>query len=172
MQLQRDALPALEEAGVKLLVVGIGSVEAGREFADALAFPRARLLVDESDESEAYRAAGTRNSQRDPSTGKQVFEGVGSMWSDATTAALEARGKGDLDAITGTLFARGPYKPLLPKGKTLFDPRAIEKTLVQGGSFVFKGGEVLLEHYDASSGDHLKICALLDAALEGGGGRR
>lgn len=163
--MKRDALPALEEAGVKLFVVGIGSVDSGRDFGEALDFPLAKLLVDESDESDVYRAAGTRNSQRDASTGKQVFEGVGSMWSEATNAALEERGKADLDAITGTLFARGPYKPLMPKGRTLFDPRAIEKTLVQGGSFVFKGSETLLEHYDESSGAHLGIDDLLQAAL-------
>ena len=39
MQLKRDAFPAFEEAGVKLLVVGIGSVESGREFAESLDFP-------------------------------------------------------------------------------------------------------------------------------------
>ena len=146
MQLKRDAFPAFEEAGVKLLVVGIGSVELGREFAESLDFPKPLLLVDESERTDAYRAAGTRNSGRDEKTGKQVFEGVSSMWSDATNDAINERGKEDLDGITGNLFNPGPYKPLMPKGKSLFDMAAIEKTLVQGGSFVFRGEETLLAH--------------------------
>uniref|UniRef100_A0A7S2BHG2 Uncharacterized protein n=1 Tax=Octactis speculum TaxID=3111310 RepID=A0A7S2BHG2_9STRA len=166
MQLQRDVLPAFENAGVKLFVVGIGSVESGREFSEALRppFPLEMLLVDESELTDAYAAAGTRNSARGED-GKQVFEGVESMWSTATTTAIDARGKQDLDAVTGNLFNKGPYKPLMPKGRSLFDQRAIEKTLVQGGSFVFRGRETLVEHYDESSGAHLPIQTLLDAAL-------
>ena len=165
MQLKRDAFPAFEEAGVKLLVVGIGSVESGREFAESLDFPKPLLLVDESEQTDAYRAAGTRNSGRDEKTGKQVFEGVSSMWSDATNDAINERGKEDLDGITGNLFNPGPYKPLMPKGKSLFDMAAIEKTLVQGGSFVFRGEETLLRHIDQSSGAHLPLQVLMDTAL-------
>ncbi|CAH0365869.1 unnamed protein product, partial [Pelagomonas calceolata] len=64
------------------------------------------LYVDDSDESEAYRAAGTRNTKRKPD-GKADFEGIGSMWSQATNDALKERGKKDLDAITGSLFKPG-----------------------------------------------------------------
>ena len=39
----------------------------------------------------AHAAAGKRNTRRDGS-GKAVFEGVESMWSGKTTAAIEARG--------------------------------------------------------------------------------
>ena len=94
MQLKRDALPRLDAAGVKLFVVGIGSAASAREFCDALEFPVERLLVDESDLSDAYRAAGTRNTQRDGENEKQIFEGVGSMWSGATNDAIRTRGKG------------------------------------------------------------------------------
>ena len=100
MQLRRDALPALEKAGVGLAVVGIGSLDAGETFASRTEFPKSMLYVDDSDESEAYRAAGTRNTKRKPD-GKADFEGIGSMWSQSTNDALKARGKADLDAITG-----------------------------------------------------------------------
>ena len=59
MQLRRDALPALEAANVGLAVVGIGSLDAGETFASRTEFPKSMLYVDDSDESEAYRAAGT-----------------------------------------------------------------------------------------------------------------
>ena len=119
------------------------------------------LYVDDSDESETYRAAGTRNTKRKPD-GKADFEGIGSMWSQSTNDALQARGKADLDAITGSLFKPGIYTPLMPKGSTM--TRSMEKTMVQGGSFVFEGDNVLFEHYDESSGAHAGIDDILKAA--------
>jgi len=142
---------------VKLVVVGLGSVESAQTFSERTGFPMDMLLVDESEETEAYKAIGTRNSQRDSSNNKQMFEGVESMWSSATTDAIEARGRDDLNAITGNLFKPGIYKPMMPS--------TVEATLVQGASFVFKGEEVLLEHYDVSSGAHVSVEELLEAAL-------
>jgi len=161
VQLRRDALPALEAANVGLAVVGIGSLDAGETFATRTEFPKSMLYVDDSDESETYRAAGTRNTKRKPD-GKADFEGIGSMWSQATNDALKERGKADLDAITGSLFNPGIYKPLMPKGSTM--TRSMEKTMVQGGSFVFEGDAVLFEHYDESSGAHAGIDDILKAA--------
>jgi hypothetical protein len=74
VQLRRDALPALEAANVGLAVVGIGSLDAGETFASRTEFPKSMLYVDDSDESETYRAAGTRNTKRKPD-GKADFEG-------------------------------------------------------------------------------------------------
>jgi hypothetical protein len=156
MQLKRDALPALNENGVRLIVVGIGSVESGRTFSEQLGFPVENLFVDASQLQDAYQAVGTRNSQRDGAN-KQVFEGIGSMWSSKTTDAIKARGRDDLNSVTGSFFRPGPYKPLMPK--------SIEATLVQGGSFVFEGTQTLFEHYDESSGVHASIDDLVKAAL-------
>ena len=161
VQLRRDALPALEAANVGLAVVGIGSLDAGETFATRTEFPKSMLFVDDSDESETYRAAGTRNTKRKPD-GKADFEGIGSMWSQSTNDALKERGKKDLDAITGSLFKPGIYTPLMPKGSTM--TRSMEKTMVQGGSFVFEGDDVLFEHYDESSGAHAGIDDILKAA--------
>ena len=91
MQLKRDVLPALTAADVKLFAVGIGSHGSAREFAEALDFPAELLLADESEDVLAHTAAGTRNTRRDEN-GKALFEGVESMWSGKTTAAIEARG--------------------------------------------------------------------------------
>jgi len=159
VQLQREVLPALQAQDIPLIVVGIGSVESGRTFADQLQFPTDVLFVDTTAQTRAYETIATRNSQRDPDTGKQVFEGIDSMWIPATTAALDDRGKDDLDAIVGKpwLFQPGPYKPLMPVN--------IESTLVQGASFVLDGENTILEHYDESSGAHVTIEELLEAAL-------
>lgn len=155
--MKRDVLPALQEQDIPLIVVGIGSVESGKTFCEKIDFPPDMVFVDTSEETNAYQTIATRNSQRDPSTGKQIFEGVGSMWSSSTTDAIKDRGRDDLNAITGNLFQPGPYQPLMPS--------TVEATLVQGASFVFDGTDILLEHYDESSGAHVPIDELLDAAL-------
>lgn len=155
--MKRDVLPALQEKNIPLIVVGIGTVESGKIFAEQLDFPPELLFVDTTETTTAYESIATRNSQRDPSTGKQVFEGIESMWSSSTTDAIKDRGRDDLSAITGKLFQPGPYKPLMPS--------TTEAALVQGASFVFDGKTALLEHYDESSGAHIPIEDLLDIAL-------
>lgn len=144
----------LEPAGVKLFAVGIGSAESAASFAEKVEFPPSLLLADESDTTDAYVAAGTRNTDRDES-GRAVFEGVESMWSARTNGALKARGRDDLNTIVGSLFRPGIYTPLMPKGSTT--QRTIEKTFVQGGTFVFDGTKELFAHYDFSSGDHADL---------------
>jgi len=156
--LKRDVIPALEEKNIPLYVVGIGSIESGQTFAKQLDFDVNRLLVDTSKETDVYKALGTRNSQRNTETGKQQFEGIKSMWSQASTDAIETPSRrADLDSITGKLFNPGPYKPLMPSN--------MEATFVQGASLVFDGQTTLLEHYDEASGDHVSIEELLKAAL-------
>jgi len=155
IQLKRDLLPVLNEKGIGLVVVGIGSLDSGRVFSKETGFPPDKLLVDESERTLAYQALGTRNSQRDAVSGKQKFEGIGSMWSSATTDAIKERGRDDLNSVTGNIFNPGPFKPTMPS--------SIEATLVQGGSFVFDGTtKTLLEHYDESSGAHITIEELLN----------
>ena len=155
--MKRDALPALQENNIPLIVVGIGSLESGQTFCDRLDFSEELLFVDTSEETAVYQSLATRNSQRDPQTGKQIFEGVGSMWSSYTNDAIRDRGRDDLNAVVGNLLAPGPYQPLMPS--------STEATFVQGASFVFDGKTTLLEHYDESSGAHVPIETLLDAAL-------
>lgn len=150
-------MPVLDDNGIELAVVCIGSLESGRTFVERTGLPSDKLFVDDSKETEAYKALGTRNSQRNLETNKQIFEGIGSMWSQATNDAIKERGRDDLNSVTGNLFKPGPYKPLMPN--------SIEATLVQGGSFVFDGNRVLLEHFDESSGAHISVEDLLDAAL-------
>lgn len=144
-------LPALQDANVKLFAVGIGSAESALQFAERLEFPPELLLADESEETDAYAALGTRNTRRD-ARGKQLFEGFESMWSQRTNEGIASRGRDDLNSIVGSLFKPGPYLPLMPKGQ-----KAMEKTFVQGGTFVFDGSTELLAHFDFSSGDHADL---------------
>ena len=74
------------------------------------------------------------------------------MWSQRTNEGIASRGRDDLNSIVGSLFKPGPYLPLMPKGQ-----KAMEKTFVQGGTFVFDGSTELLAHFDFSSGDHADL---------------
>jgi len=159
-------LPALADSDVKLFAVGIGSVESAQTFAEKIEFPAELLFVDESENADAHTAVGTRNTKRD-SNGKQIFEGVESMWSAKTNDAIKARGRDDLNSITGNLFQPGPYVPLMPKGNGLFDPKVMERTMVQGGTFVYDGATELYSHYDFSSGDHADLQQVVRVATEG-----
>mmetsp|Transcript_99985 Transcript_99985/g.173478 ORF Transcript_99985/g.173478 Transcript_99985/m.173478 type:complete len:166 (-) Transcript_99985:67-564(-) len=161
VQLVRDVLPKLNKAGVKLFAVGIGSAESALTFAERTGFPASQLLTDESEETDAYVALGTRNTQRDEK-GKMVFEGVGSMWSERTNDAIKTRGRDDLNGVVGSLFKPGIYTPLMPKG-----PKAMDRTFVQGGTFIFDGSKSLFEHYDFSSGDHADLEEVVQVATAG-----
>lgn len=163
--MRRDVLPALDEVGVKLFVVGIGSVESARTFAESVELPADLLLADESAKTDAYAAIGSRNTRRDEK-GNQIFEGIESMWSKNTNDAIKKRGRDDLNAVVGSLdgfsFKPGIYKPLMPKGD-----RAMERTFIQGATFVFDGSDVLLAHYDYSSGDHADLEEVVRVATRG-----
>lgn len=157
LQLKRDVLPALD-GKAKLFAVGIGSAESALKFAEAIEFPAELLLADESETTDTYAAVGMRNTQRDDK-GKQIFEGVESMWSKRTTDGIKERGRDDLNSVIGGLFKPGPYLPLMPAG-----PKAMERTFVQGGTFVFDGSNELFAHYDSSSGDHADLGEVVRAA--------
>ena len=107
-----------------------------------------------------------RDLQRQQAVGKAVFGGVESMWSSKTTDGIEARGRDDLNGVIGGLFKPGPYKPLMPKGKGLFDPKVLERTMVQGGAFVFDGEQEVFAHLDFSSGDHADLGELVRLATQ------
>lgn len=151
-------LPLLNKAGIKLFAIGIGSVSSARTFAERTEFPANLLLVDESQETDAYTAIGTRNTKRDEQ-GKMMFEGIESMWSQKTNDAIQARGRDDLNAVVGSLFKPGIYTPLMPKG-----PKAMDRTFVQGATFIFDGSKTLFEHYDFSSGAHADLDEVVNLA--------
>lgn len=56
IQLRRDMKPALDAAGVGLLLVSIGTPERALQFAEVTKFPTDRLLADPT--SETYEALG------------------------------------------------------------------------------------------------------------------
>ena len=142
-QLTRDVLPKLSGASppVKLLAVGIGTAERGREYCDHVGFPAENLLCDP--ENAAYDALGLKK-------GVQT-----TFFTVDTPLAILARAKND--NAKDLLDATKRWKPWLP-------PKS-DQGLQQGGAFVFEGDKLLFQHYDPSTGAHVDLDDLLQAAV-------
>ena len=141
-QLARDVLPVLRggKPSVKLVAVGIGTAERGREYCEHVGLPAETLLCDP--ENAAYDALGLK-------------KGVATTFFTVDTpfAILDrARKDGAADLIDATKR----WKPWLPPKN--------DQGLQQGGAFVFEGPDLLFSHFDPSTGAHAKLDDLLEAA--------
>lgn len=160
----------------KLAVVGIGSLEAAQEFADALELPRELIYADEF--ALAYQAIGTKNADfsRPLEDGpplvpeiRRLREDIRAgafLLSEKTWEAVQRRKGGrkvsafgvDLPVLTtnddleAVKPGGGIYRPLQPEGE-----RAVERSLVLGGALVFDGAKVLMAHMDGVAGAHVDL---------------
>lgn len=131
MRLRRDIKPKLDERGVKLFLVSIGTAERAKLFAQETGFPLENLLADP--ENEAYDAVG-------------FYKGVQrTFFNPATPFAFRERMKeeGGMDDIRGVL---SHWKPWIP-------PK-LDQGLQQGGLLVFQGENAVFTHYDEATADH------------------
>lgn len=155
LQLKRDWQPKLENAGVKLFVVGVGSSNSAKQFAEQVGLPPDIVFGDE--EALAYQALNFVNSNFDEDGRQRGMR----MLTDKSTKAIKSRKNGRNVKLFGLLEipflatnddleeATTIYKPLMPEGDNSFD-----KTLVQGGVYAFQGGEQIFKHRDTSVGVH------------------
>ena len=151
VQLRRDLLPVLEEAGVDLLAVSIGTHERSKDFARETGFPVERLFADR--ESACYDALRFNKSLANFSR-KSTPQSLMDRW--------KKNGASDLREV----LAR--WKPWIP-------PKP-EQGFQQGGAFVFDFSEssvsksetrdayeTAYRFYDPSTGVHVPFDALLEA---------
>jgi hypothetical protein len=134
-------MPMLDDAGVKLVAVGIGTPERGQEFCDLIAFPRENLYSDPT--SECYGALG-------------LYKGVGRTFFNPRTPYSIAE-RIQRDGGQELLGALSRWKPWIPPESS--------QALQQGGTFVFVGRETVFEHFDQSTGDHADLKLVLAAAI-------
>lgn len=127
----------------KVFFVGVGTSEAAAEFA-------ARLDVDpELCFGDEGGAAGDA---------LELKRGFGTMWNPPAVNAM--MGRNDEESLKALGEA---YKAAADNiGIRNLAPKDINDTLRQGGTFVFKGDELLLEHYDEKVGDNASIEDILD----------
>lgn len=141
VQLRRDVLPKLEDEGVKMLCVGIGTLETARKFCDHVDFPQANLYADP--ENSAYTALN-------------LVKGVQQTFFTIDTP-LSILARAQKDGAADLIAATAKWKPWLPP--------LSDQGLQQGGAFVFDGESLLFSHYDPSTGAHADLDQVLSAAL-------
>ena len=176
-----------------MLVVGIGSLEAGRTFAERLDFPASNLFVDTSEDTDVYKAMALN------------FEGIGSMW--RLLSKREDHERRDLDYVIGnkrillcwlattlavfcfwnlvgflpnnliiqfnyilwTILWTFPWNvignPFQPGPYKPLMPQNIQSTYAQEASFVFDGRRIMSAHIGGSLDLTDTIPSLLDSAL-------
>jgi hypothetical protein len=128
----------------RLFFVGVGSAQAAGEFADKLNLDPSLCFGDESG------AVGDVLG---------LEKGFRTMWNPPAIDNMMKRNDEDSlkslgDAYMGAAKAIG-FKNLAPKN--------MADTMRQGGTFVFKGDKLLLEHYDARVGDNCDVEKILAA---------
>mmetsp|Transcript_21666 Transcript_21666/g.47093 ORF Transcript_21666/g.47093 Transcript_21666/m.47093 type:complete len:131 (-) Transcript_21666:253-645(-) len=121
-----------------MFFVGVGSAEAAAEFAANLNIDPALCFGDEGG------AAGDV---------LNLKKGAGTMWNPPAVSTMMDRNDEE------SLKALGEaYKTAADKiGFQKLAPKEIKDTLRQGGTFVFRGDKLLLEHYDEKVGDNASI---------------
>lgn len=171
--MQRELLPALcpldANGSAKLAIVGIGSLEAAQEFADALGLPREVVFADEG--ACTHKAVGTVNSDFEENA---LTRGKRMMTMDTWRAVASRRGgrrvsmfglfdvpalatNNDLEAVKP---GAGIFKEFSLEGD-----QATDRSLVLGGALVFNGAKLLMAHYDEVLGAHADIEWVIGAAL-------
>ncbi|GAX81819.1 hypothetical protein CEUSTIGMA_g9247.t1 [Chlamydomonas eustigma] len=179
-------LPTLEDSGVKVFVVGIGSAANAQEFSRALKFPSDRLYADP--EATAYKALGFSPGFApgleispyaklitmcagigSPGTLQEVFRGY--LGDKSSKPVFEGPTPFD---VLGTGYQR-PMElatlrlfnmvAILPKWGELSPP---DQSLVvqQGGTVVLDGTETIFRHDDSGILKYTDIDALLRSSLK------
>lgn len=160
--MQRELLPAVgpldADGSAKLMVVGIGSVEAAREFADALELPREVVYADEG--AVTHRAVGTVNSDFEESA---LTRGRRMVSMDTWRAVASRRGGRRVSAFglfdVPALATNNDLEAVKPgagiyKEFSLEGDQAADRSLVLGGAIVFSGAKLVMAHYDSVLGAH------------------
>ena len=179
----RDALPQFDAAGVKLVVVALGSLASAREFSSVTGFPPHRLLSDSSGSchlalgySRGFAASGVSPYVRllamlaglgSPGTIQEVFRGyVGDRTAPPVfgpSSPFDVLGKGyqrPFELATLRLMNMGNS---LGRWEAL-KPQDEEQLLWQGGALVLRGRDAIFSHADKGILDTVSVLALLKAA--------
>lgn len=137
-KLRDDVLPAVD----KMFFVGVGTGEAAAEFAKELGIDPKLCFGDEGG------VAGDN-------LGLQ--QGFNTMWNPPAVSTMMERNDEDSLKALGEAYKNAADNI----GIQNLAPKDIKDTLRQGGTFVFKGDKLLLEHYDQKVGDNASISDIL-----------
>jgi hypothetical protein len=130
-----------------MFFIGIGTGEAAAEFAKELRIDPSICFGDEGG------VAGD-------SLGLQ--QGFKTMWNPPAVSTMMQRNDEESLKALGEAYKNAADNI----GIQNLAPKDIKDTLRQGGTFVFKGDKLLLEHYDQKVGDNALISDILAFACQ------
>lgn len=137
----------LNEAGVKLVMVSVGTATNCQKLIDHLEVPNGEEYLFVDPENVLYDAL-------------YLNRGVTETFFSVSTPL----------AFLDRLKQEGGFKDLgevLGKwNKAFFVPPKQEQALLQGGTFVFAGPKTLFAHYDESTAAHASLAEVMELALE------
>jgi hypothetical protein len=140
--LRDKALSANNNA--KLFFVGIGSADAAKEFATQLDIDPSICFGDEGGAMGDVLGLG---------------KGLKTMWNPSVVNEMMSRN--DEEALKDLGNA---YKNAIDNvGFQGLAPKDTKDTFRQGGTFIFRGSELIFEHFDSKVGDNADIDAILAA---------
>lgn len=135
--------PKLDEKGVKLYLISIGTFERAQDFIKETEFPPELMFVDP--ETVTYEALGLK---------KGVVQ---TFFSVNTPLSLGKR------LVSGNF---GDLKDVLSHWKPWQPPKS-NQALQQGGLYVFDGTRTLLAHKDVATGVHADFAEVIAVATKG-----
>lgn len=138
------ALRDSEIPSENLFWIGIGSAEAANEFARELDIPSTNVLADVDGQA---------------GDALELRQGFRTMWNPPAVQQMMQRNDGASLKSLGESYQNAAQNIGIKK----LVPSDIKDTLRQGGTFVFKGDTLLLEHYDEKVGDNCSIESILAA---------
>ena len=129
-------------ASQKLFFIGVGTGEAASEFASQLNIDPSLCFGDENG------IVGDA---------LQLQKGFQTMWNPPAVNQMMARNDQESLTLLGEAY-KGAADNI---GIKNLAPTKIEDTLRQGGTFIFRGENLLLEHFDAKVGDNCEVEEIL-----------
>ncbi|XP_077233893.1 thioredoxin-like protein AAED1, chloroplastic isoform X2 [Tasmannia lanceolata] len=129
----KDLKPTFDLAGVKLIAIGVGTPDKARILAERLPFPLDSLYADPH--RKAYDVLG-------------LYYGLGCTFFNPASAKVFSRFESLQKAVKNYTISATP------------DDRS--SVLQQGGTFVFKGKNLLYARKDEGTGDHAPLDEIID----------
>lgn len=130
--------PKLDERGIKLFLISIGTYERSKEFVQRTEFPTSNLFLDP--ETVTYAALG-------------CYKSIASTFLNPMTPINLAK-----RVFTGKIGDLGQVL----KGWKPWNPPKLDQALQQGGMFIFEGEKCTYAHFDQATGAHVAMDQVLE----------
>lgn len=141
--------PVLDDQGIDMLLVSIGTKERGLEFVEKTEFPADRLIADPT--SACYEALGLKSGIRETFFS---YDTPSAIWKDIKSGRINT--------------LRNEVMPawIESQKKGIWNPPEQKQALQQGGMAVFYGKDMVYLWKDPATGAHADFDTVLDIATK------